>query len=740
MSGLARDNIHETVGAGMISKAQDTSALARARSNEPGSAAGHDESFELFRGFNELFIVAGLIVLFTGIAGFVVSLGLKLTDDPAIFKIPPADFQSQFLYGGSALAGMSVVIALAHHFTLRHRMIAPSIILAVFFFACATMMGLAIGAMACDDEAFLDFSIGGAVATVLAAGYHFVFRVPFNLALVSFGALATALFATASVRTSKGIEIPESIWELILLSSEGPFSFIMFSFGLVFLAFALRYDLSDPWRITRRTDFAFWLHAVAALSIMHTIAPTLFYQESVTGKFLLFFFVLAMALFAVVIDRRCFIITGMGYSVLLIITLPFKQVHMPLALILGLGLVYLYLGAKWEVLRCRLMRFLPSFPGKCALPPWELAIADDESAISGPHPQAREIGTEEVIESGDTGATINAKAAYVLDRSSNVELRQISDPEEPFVLYRNFNEIFIASGLIILGVVWLVPASFIYLLLDDLIRGIWLMAGMFGMAPLAWYFTVRRQLVAPSIILPLLFFWGAHLMANVIHDSVIGHPYLTGNPYLSTAGITTLLLVGYYCLFRVPFALVLVALGFYVTVLSATKEFPEILFLLSGEGLFSLAMSTVLGLVFFGIALVFDMSDPNRVTRRADCGFWMHIAAALAIANTVSAVHYALETASTQLLLALFVLLMALFAMIIDRRSFLVVGAGYIIAILFGLPEGSFGVFAFAQLAGFGLILVYLGAGWHVVRRWLMRNLPDFPGKNRLPPWDLISR
>ena len=72
MTELTRDDIRAAVGAGMITDAQAASLVARAqvRRGERGRIAGLDEPFELFRGFNELFIVAGLVVLFFGFAGF----------------------------------------------------------------------------------------------------------------------------------------------------------------------------------------------------------------------------------------------------------------------------------------------------------------------------------------------------------------------------------------------------------------------------------------------------------------------------------------------------------------------------------------------------------------------------------------------------------------------------------------------------------------------------------------------
>jgi hypothetical protein len=38
----------------------------------------------------------------------------------------------------------------------------------------------------------------------------------------------------------------------------------------------------------------------------------------------------------------------------------------------------------------------------------------------------------------------------------------------------------------------------------------------------------------------------------------------------------------------------------------------------------------------FAAAMYFDLKDPQRVTRYSACGFWLHIAAAPALVNTVA--------------------------------------------------------------------------------------------------------
>ena len=317
----------------------------------------------------------------------------------------------------------------------------------------------------------------------------------------------------------------------------------------------------------------------------------------------------------------------------------------------------------------------------------------------------------------------------------------MSGLEEPFELFRGFNEIFIVVGLTVLAAGWFALTASAFFSSNELSAGVWALIGMCGTAALANYFTVRRRMIAPSIALAVIFSLAAWQMGHAIGDAATSDTTLANS---IEAAVPTLLLAGYYLLFRVPFAMALIALGIYATAFAflalggATPDSPRDLLLLSGEGPFAV-LTIFLGLVFLTVALAFDMSDPHRLTRRAGAGFWMHVAAALALVNTVAATLFAQESASAQLLLVLFVMLMAALAVVIDRRSFLIVGAGYIIALFFGLPEDPFGASTFALIAGLGLGLVVLGAQWQFARNWMMRFLPEFPGKNRLPPWKLVD-
>jgi hypothetical protein len=92
------------------------------------------------------------------------------------------------------------------------------------------------------------------------------------------------------------------------------------------------------------------------------------------------------------------------------------------------------------------------------------------------------------------------------------------------------------------------------------------------------------------------------------------------------AAIAGVALAGYYALFRVPFTVALIAAAVYATVFGLTTlggsfpETPRDIFLLSADGPFAV-VTMALGLIGLIVAMSFDMSDPHRVTRRAASGF-----------------------------------------------------------------------------------------------------------------------
>lgn len=125
-NALTRDDLRAAVAAGTLSEAQAAAVitLAQARMDGRQAMSGEDEPFEFFRGFSEIFIAVGLVILLSGLMSLMSLVGMA----SGLFMAVPA--------------GMAVVAWwMAGYFTIRRRMVLPSIVLLVAF-------GMGVGGVA----------------------------------------------------------------------------------------------------------------------------------------------------------------------------------------------------------------------------------------------------------------------------------------------------------------------------------------------------------------------------------------------------------------------------------------------------------------------------------------------------------------------------------------------------------------------------------------------------------------
>lgn len=347
-ASITADDLRAAVAAGFLSEAQAASltALSHSRRAARENLSPGDEPFELFKGFNEIFIVVGLLILATGWLGAVaVWVGTSL-------EIGVVDVTGRAVQ--AALLGAAILWALSEYFVRRRRMVAPAISLAVLWAGNA-----ATGFAAAFAQPFMvaqnDFgslALPFALTTGALALYWLRFRVPFAMAMIALG-----LFATALVLAAARAGTPETASDIFLLSGSGPFAWITLALGVLVFAAAMAFDMSDPHRVTRRSANGFWLHVVAAPALVNTVALTLLAQATPEANALLLLFLALMAAVAIVIDRRSFLIAGVGYCVALAGTV-FGGAGSAFT-VLGLGVVLLLLGAFWERIRARLLRLVP---------------------------------------------------------------------------------------------------------------------------------------------------------------------------------------------------------------------------------------------------------------------------------------------------------------------------------------------------------------------------------------------
>ena len=364
MADLSRDDIRAAVSAGMIDEAQAASilALSEERRGARTYLGGQDEPFELFRGFNEIFIVVGLLILYSGWLGLT-GIG---------FMSSAQGYRGAIIFG---VISAAFVIGLAQYFTVKRRMVAPSIMLTGMFALSIGQIGMGI-AWWLDGGTSEALTIASGISTVALLGYYLRYRVPIAMALVALG-----VFATSFGFITIGGTFPDDPRDFFLLTNDGPFAILTFALGVIGFVVAMWFDMGDPHRVALRSRAGFWLHVISAPAIVNTVALTLFSMDSFGAQLALFVFVAILAVVAVVIDRRSFLVSGVGYIVALAITVLQDEGFIA---ILALGFVLILLGAKWEVLRGWLMRSLPNFPGKDRLPPWGIS----PSVSSNEPPQA----------------------------------------------------------------------------------------------------------------------------------------------------------------------------------------------------------------------------------------------------------------------------------------------------------------------------------------------------------------
>ncbi|MGP0058520.1 MAG: hypothetical protein ACLPID_04440 [Beijerinckiaceae bacterium] len=342
----------DAVNAGVITAAQAESLRALEvavapppplhASPAPADAVLEDEESPRFiTGFSDIFVALGLC-LFFGAAGY--------------FLQRFAGVVAMWI-GLAALAWL-----LAEFFTRSRRMALPSIILLGFFagcvFAAATQIlagwsptSLAQLVDVQPSHWLTSISLAGLLAAGFAGLHYWRFRVPITVAAAAV-ALSTAFVAFA-------------YW-LWPNPDRRVFNGLMLICGLSVFVVAMRFDVSDRDRTTRRTDIAFWLHLLAAPLIMHPLIAFFLRDDGsveTSGAIAILGIFLALGLVAVAIDRRALLVSGLTYAGIAFGTLlrqtGFSDMTVP-ATLLALGTFVLLLSAGWSPLRRALLRLFPA--------------------------------------------------------------------------------------------------------------------------------------------------------------------------------------------------------------------------------------------------------------------------------------------------------------------------------------------------------------------------------------------
>lgn len=338
--------------------------------------------------------------------------------------------------------------------------------------------------------------------------------------------------------------------------------------------------------------------------------------------------------------------------------------------------------------------------------------------------------SEQDLDAAVSAGAISADAAAALrDHVAAQRATSLVD-EESFRLLTGFNDIFVAIAIaLLLAALAGIGQQWSAGLAAALVAG-----ASWGLAE---FFTRRRRMALPSILLLLSFVGG--IAGTMIGTMVDVEPDLgeraNATIMAGIAAVTATAAWGHWLRFHVPItvaagasALVVLAIGLILAINPDLGRHIEP-FVLAG------------GIAVFALAMWWDMSDRDRRTRRADVAFWLHLAAAPMIAHPIFRLLGVLDgpigSLQAGVVIGLY-LLFALLSLAIDRRALLISSLAYVLFAMKALFDSVGVVGLNVALTGLviGSALLLLSAFWHPVRRAVVTKLGHTA--NRLPPVQAI--
>ncbi|MCO6185453.1 hypothetical protein [Rhizobium sp. L1K21] len=296
-----------------------------------------DEESEMprfIRGYHDVLITIGVLVTLVAIAGL-----------------------------WSFYAMLAAVIVLSEIFVKRQRLALPSFVLAVACLIAGTLCVVAV--VDSIDSGLMDDIkasspewiniISSAVVFVLIGLYYWRYRVP-----VAFAGLLIA--GVAAILGTLGLLLfPHNV--------ENAMYFVLLTSGVVLTVAAIVLDISDPVRVTRRSDIAFWLYLVAVPAILKTVFDALNPGAGTANAVAMVVAVALMMLLGLVLDRRAFVTAGLVYLGYAFSTLLqqgggnwFANLEGDarfMSMLLAVGIVVLGFGLGWRLWRRLIITHFP---------------------------------------------------------------------------------------------------------------------------------------------------------------------------------------------------------------------------------------------------------------------------------------------------------------------------------------------------------------------------------------------
>ena len=288
--------------------------------------------------------------------------------------------------------------------------------------------------------------------------------------------------------------------------------------------------------------------------------------------------------------------------------------------------------------------------------------------------------------------------------------------EEHFRLVGGLNDIFVS---VICGIFFVAIYALLYTNYSPGLAGMVLAGSAWGLTE---YFVRKKHLALTAIVLLSGFAGGLFFSVFEMSESVTGASMVTGlGAWL------------HWRRFHVPIsvacghaAIVALCLSMLVQV-SALENYITLFFFCAG-------------LATLALAMYWDNSDLNRLTRRSDVAFWLHLLAAPLLVHPVfywsGIIQGTADHTQAWVIVLLYIVLISI-SLIIDRRALMLSALGYVLyacKIIFesaGLDSLGYKTFSISALV-IASALLLLAAFWHPCRAILVQHL-SLAMQKRLP-------
>ena len=347
---LDDDDLDAAVGTRIVTQAQaDALRTFAAGRRKTGAAERADEErFRFMRGFNDFFFAIGVVLFGAGLSIFA-----GIHDNPIVFGLAAVT-----MWG------------LAELLVRRKRLVLPGIVVALFFVSFAVSAVPLANLLAAAPNPLLPsaasrlsllntffgngsmpvIAIKAVIASAAGALFYARFRFPFALLLVAGGAVIALQLAAS---------------HFLFNDSAVARLAILLLCGVAVFGVAMRFDLSDRLRATRRSDCAFWLHVLAAPMLVHSMVGLVSnntFRPDTFAAIMIVVIALLLTIVALIIDRRALLVSALVYvgSVIAyaLSNATLDRTFILIATLVILGALVLALGVGWTPLRRRVASLL----------------------------------------------------------------------------------------------------------------------------------------------------------------------------------------------------------------------------------------------------------------------------------------------------------------------------------------------------------------------------------------------